>query len=285
MKSILISLLLVSLSLWGDSSYDRTITTLDKSRDEAVKEVVRKMLFAYQDEDARTFFDHVSEDRFIQDYITFSDGVYNDFRLYDILEIDYWFEEVISDHIVRIVQLRWQERYESLESSQQYEDKGLSRFFFDEVDGAYLLIKVEGNNLFAKSSPEWHEEVPPIAGQEQASADGPAADILPNKYRCEYTSPDNTVVFEIANIGSVTASGDVTYTATNNPSGAVPAPPSPETDTFAVSIPANSTTQSINTNLVCDCNDQITITLSSTFRDEDTSNNTITFNADPGGCP
>jgi hypothetical protein len=288
MKKIffIVFLLIFGVTLVADSVYDRTVTVLDKTRDQEVQETFRTLIAAYTDEDARSFFDVVSEDRFEQDYITFSDAVYNDFRLYDIMQVDFWFEGIIPvNQVGRIVTVRWEERYESLESSEQFETRGLSRFTFDEIDGEFYLIRIEGNNLFGISSVEWNEEVPPIAGQEaKPSGGGLAADIKPNNYQCTYTSPSDTVVFDIQNISNITASGSVTYTIKKVPHQSDPGP-FDATDTITVNLQANSSTQQINSGLTCSCNDMITVTLTSSFPDSDSSNNSVTFNADPGGCP
>jgi len=272
-------------SVNADSVYDRTVTVLDKSRDEKVKEVFRDLIAAYVDEDARTFFDNVSEDRFIQDYITFSDAVYNDFRLYDIMQVDYWFEGVIPlQQVGRIVTVRWQERYESLESSEQYEAKGLSRFTFDEIDGKYYLVQVEGNNLFGISLPEWREEVPPIAGQEsQLSQDAQSSDdnvvslpdvqIIDARSTCAGSTMDS-VYFDIKNIGNATASGTVDYTVriVSNLWGTDITTPGSVT----VDLSSNAS-MTVQTDATGAQDQDITVTITPQFADADSTNHVFSF--------
>jgi len=259
----------VVVPLTADSVYDRTITVIDKSRNEKSKEVFRDLIAAYVDEDARTFFDGVSEDRFIQDYITFSDAVYNDFRLYDIMQVDYWFEGVIPfQQVGRIVTVRWEERYESLESSEQFERRGLSRFTFDEVDGEYYLIQVEGNPLFGISSPEWTEEVPPIAGQERENEPTPEtpvflADVTPENIRCvQGQSSGGDIAFDIKNIGPAQAAGAVLYSIDNGTPQIV-----------EVLLDAGEIKSIYNAGF-CPGGTVITVTLEPQFDDADSSNNT-----------
>jgi len=164
-KILIILLLLLGINLYAESSYDRTVEVLDSTREEKVKQVFRELINAYQDEDARQFFEFVSEDRFLQDYITFSDGIYQDFRYYDILQVDYYFDQVVPKGIKRFLYVRWEKRYERLDTAEQFTQIGYSRFLFDEIDGKYYLIELAGNNLWADSVEEWREEVPSISGQ------------------------------------------------------------------------------------------------------------------------
>jgi hypothetical protein len=206
-KIIILSTFFVfSLSLFADSSYDRTIEVLDSSREEKVKQVFRELIGAYQDEDARQFFDFVSEDRFLQDYVTFTDGIYQDFRYYDILEVDYYFDQVVPKGIKRFLYVRWEKRYETLDTAKQYTQTGYSRFLFDEVDGKYLLIELAGNNLWADSVEEWTDEVPVIPGQEVRTSTVSTPSILPDLVILNLTRPQGgamNVEFDIANIGTV----------------------------------------------------------------------------------
>lgn len=167
-RAIVATMVLFSLSfnLFADSSYDRTLEVLDTTRDEKVKEVFKELISAYQDEDANRFLENVSEDRFIQDYITFTDAIYQDFRQYDILEIEYWFDQIVPKGVKRYLTVKWERHSESLTNSTRYTKKGLSTFLFDEIDGKYYLIEIAGNNLWGDSVDEWTEEVRRIPGQE-----------------------------------------------------------------------------------------------------------------------
>ncbi len=224
MKRLLTLLVLglLTLTLQADSSYDRTIEVLEKSRDEAVKQVFRELINAYQDEDARGFFERVSEDRFLQDYVTFSDGIYQDFRYYDILQVDYWFERIVPKGVKRFVYVKWEKRYENLKTAQRYVQRGYSRFLFDEIEGKYYLIEVAGNHLWADSVAEWREEVPKIPGQEAEPA---STNSLPDLTVENILCPSGgggamPVTFDIANIGAgATTSGRIEYLINGSTSG------------------------------------------------------------------
>jgi hypothetical protein len=153
---------------FADNSYDRElIVTGDKSRSDQVEVVFKNLMAAYEDEDAQGFLDLVSDDRFRQDYITFTDALYSDFRSYEIHHVDYWVDRVVPDHVKRFLYVRWEKRYEDLDDGRQLTSRGYSRFLFDDVDGDYLLIELAGNNLFGGSLKEWRDEVPPVSGQER----------------------------------------------------------------------------------------------------------------------
>lgn len=151
---------------FGASSYDRELIVQDKTRAMQVESVFKEMMAAYEDEDARGFLDYVSDERFRQDYITFTDALYNDFRNYEIHQVEYWIDRVMPDNVKQFLYVKWEKRYENLDDGQQLTQKGFSRFLFDEVDGDYLLIELAGNHLFGGSLQEWREEVPVISGQD-----------------------------------------------------------------------------------------------------------------------
>lgn len=169
MKNVIVSIVMmiaVSLSLVADSSYDRTIEVMDKTREQEVKRVFRELIASYQDEDARGFLDSVSEDRFLQDYITLTDAIYQDFRLYDILEIKYWIDSVMpKGNNKRYLSVRWDKYSTSLANSDTYHKKGYSRFLFDEINGEYKLIEYAGNILFGDSSEELIDDGVHIPGE------------------------------------------------------------------------------------------------------------------------
>ncbi len=153
----------------ASSSFDRELVVKNKERSVQVENVLKKLLRAYEDEDARTFLDYVSEDRFRQDYLTFTDALYNDFRTYEIYRIDYVVNRVVPDNMKQTMEVKWEKRYETLDDAQQLSDEGLSQFVFDEINGEYLLIELAGNDLFGASLPEWTDETPNIPGQELSS--------------------------------------------------------------------------------------------------------------------
>ena len=165
-KSILFLCLLISTLSFSASEFDKDIIVKDQSRNEKVTTVFREMMRAYEEEDISEFFSYVSEDRFIQDYMTFYEAIEQDLRVYDILSIDTWVNKITDDGVKRYLYVRWEKRYESTSSNQEIVQLGYSRFLFDEVNGKYKLIELAGNNFWGLSLPEWREEVPQIAGQE-----------------------------------------------------------------------------------------------------------------------
>jgi hypothetical protein len=200
---------------FADNSYDRELIVQDESRSVKVELVFKNLMAAYEDEDAQGFLDLVSDDRFRQDYITFTDALYSDFRHYEIHHIDYWVDRVVPDHVKRFLYVRWEKRYENLDDGKQLTMRGYSRFLFDDVDGDYLLVELAGNSLFGASLPEWVEEVPPISGQEIVVDDvkvGSADLIVVSALLSNsYTSGDSyisggdscTLTYTVRNIGDV----------------------------------------------------------------------------------
>jgi|GEM_PF-1764885 len=174
--AIAVVLCCVASFAFCDSRYDRELIVQDKTRSMQVESVFKEMMAAYEDEDARGFLDYVSDERFRQDYITFTDALYNDFRNYEIHQVDYWIDRVVPDNVKQFLYVQWEKRYENLDDGRQLTQRGFSRFLFDEVDGEYLLIELAGNHLFGGSLQEWREEVPVISGQEatlsQNNSDG-----------------------------------------------------------------------------------------------------------------
>lgn len=193
------------------SSYDRELIVQDKTRAMQVESVFKEMMAAYEDEDARGFLDYVSDERFRQDYITFTDALYSDFRNYEIHRVDYWIDRIVPDNVKQFLYVKWEKRYENLDDGRQLTQNGFSRFLFDEVDGEYLLVELAGNHLFGGSLQEWTEEVPQISGQEVTVSQSTSATTPVGK-------PDLTVVaydydiftggvsFRVNNIGTA-ASG------------------------------------------------------------------------------
>jgi len=219
---------LFTTTAFCDSSYDRELIVKDKTRAMQVESTFKELIAAYEDEDAQGFLDLVSDERFRQDYMTFTDALYNDFRTYEIRQVDYWIDRVVPDHIKQFLYVRWEKRYEDLDDGQQFTTTGYSRFLFDEVDGQYLLIELAGNSLFGGSLPEWVEEVPQIPGQEIQQNSAPEdsetpvvvqpqgqPDLVVRVTDLMYTSSDATVYYEVENLGSIASDAcqvEATYT-------------------------------------------------------------------------
>ena len=200
---VLFFLSFFSVTAFADSSYDRELIVQDKTRAMKVESTFKELMAAYEDEDARGFLDLVSDERFRQDYITFTDALYSDFRNYEIHHVDYWIDRVVPDHVKQFLYVRWEKRYENLDDGQQLTTTGSSRFLFDDVDGKYQLVELAGNNLFGGSLQEWTEEVPQIAGQEVVVA---GAGDLPDLI-VTYVSDDGYIInYTVQNIGTAPSS-------------------------------------------------------------------------------
>ena len=213
---------LVSIGL-ASSDYDRDITVKDQSRNDKVKTVFREMMDRYEEKDLDGFFSYVSEDRFLQDYMLFYEAIEKDMREYDTLSIDTWVDKITEDGVKRFLYVKWQKRYDKVDSDTQIQKLGYSRFLFDEINGKYKLIELAGNNFWGESLPEWREEVPQIAGQEPEQASTDLPDLVVVNVSCSAPSGYAEVVFSLKNIGQgATQSGSIEWSAIhagNNGSG------------------------------------------------------------------
>lgn len=178
-----VALVLLASLAFSETRYDRDLVVTDETRSMKVEKVFKELMAAYEDEDPQRFLALVSDDRFRQDYITFTDALYSDFRTYEIHQVDYWIDRVVSDHVKQFLFVKWEKRYETLANGRQITQSGYSRFLFDEVNGAYLLVELAGNPLFGGSLKEWQDEMPPISGQviaPKAKPQDPVPPVDPN---------------------------------------------------------------------------------------------------------
>lgn len=200
-----------TLSL-GASEYDKDIVVKDQSRNDKVKAVFKEMMRHYEEEDLNGFFSFVSEDRFQQDYMTFYEAIDEDIRVYDILNVDTWVNKITQDGVKRFLYVQWDKRYLSSSNDTEINQRGYSRFLFDEVNGKYKLIQLAGNNFWGKSLSEWTEEVPEIAGQEVYDNSTSAIyDLEVQINSCFMTSSDIQVDFTILDSSGVTYTSNVPY--------------------------------------------------------------------------
>lgn len=178
-KMFLVLILLFATFSFGADDYNKDIVVKNQSRNDKVKTVFKEMMNAYEEEDIGQFFSYVSEDRFEQDYMTFYDAIDEDIRVYDILNVDTWVNKITEDGVKRFLYVQWEKRYLATSNDTEINQRGYSRFLFDEVNGKYKLIQLAGNNFWGKSLPEWTEEVPQIAGQvEEVKEDISLADLI-----------------------------------------------------------------------------------------------------------
>jgi len=215
MKKILIIMaLLLSSYCSAASMYDKEIVVLDQKRNEKVKKVFREMMDRYEEKDLEGFFSYVSEDRFLQDYMTFYEAIEKDMRVYDTLSIDTWIDKISDQGVKRFLYVRWDKRYDSVASNIQIQKLGYSRFLFDEINGKYKLIELAGNNFWGESLPEWREEVPHIAGQEIEVK----PDLTVTIEGCILTGTGvGKVSFRLNNIGATpAATGEIEYKVIND---------------------------------------------------------------------
>ena len=206
LKKILIASLLFFTTLgFSASQYDKDITVLNQSRNDKVVAVFKEMMKAYEEEDLSGFFSYVSEDRFIQDYMTFYDAIEKDMRVYDILNVDTWVDKITQDGIKRYLYVTWDKRYQSTTSDNELYKKGYSRFLFDEVNGKYKLVGLAGNNFWGGSLSEWTQDMPEIAGQVKESSVGALPDLIVSNL----TSSNLTI--KNIGVGDVPASQDIEW--------------------------------------------------------------------------
>ncbi len=201
MKRLLLFMMVLGMFSLFASEYDREMVVLDQSRNDKVKTVFQEMMNRYEEEDLNAFFSFVSEDRFHQDYMTFHEAIEEDFRVYDILNVDTWIDKITTDGVKRYLYVKWDKRYESTNSDTEINRLGYSRFLFDEINGEYKLIEIAGNNFWGGSLPEWREEVIHIAGEEPEKPD----------LTVTVTSCVTELNFKITNLGAMTSTGEIEY--------------------------------------------------------------------------
>ncbi len=215
-KGLLLVLFLVfsSVASYAQSDFDKDIVVLNQSRSDKVKAVFKELMNYYEEEDEQGFFSLVSEDRFLQDFMLFSEAIEKDFRLYDILSFDYWIDKITDDGVKRYLYVKWEKRFQANNQATEQTKTGYSRFLFDEINGKYKLIELAGNNLWGDSLSEWKEEVPEIAGQETTPTDttSPDTQALPDLTVEINYCDSGEVSFKIKNIGEgPTTSGSIEY--------------------------------------------------------------------------
>ncbi len=211
-KNILMILVLIFTTFsFATSEYDKDIIVKNQTRNDKVKTVFKEMMNAYEEEDIRQFFFYVSEDRFEQDYMTFYEAIDEDIRVYDILSIDTWVNKITDDGVKRFLYVQWEKRYLATTNEAEINQRGYSRFLFDEVNGKYKLIQLAGNNFWGKSLPEWTDEVPEIAGQEsEDESNTKLPDLTFENIVCVGAS-SGTLTFDIVNLGGSTDVGSIQY--------------------------------------------------------------------------
>lgn len=166
MKKLVWIFIFIFVNLFASSDFDKDIIVIEQSRDDKVKIVFNDLMQFYEEEDSHSFFNLVSEERFVQDYMTFNEAIDEDFRNYEIINVDKWIDKITSDGVKKYLYVRWEKRYETNSGNKELFQKGYSRFLFDEVNGEYKLIELAGNNLWGASLSDWKEEVGVIPHQE-----------------------------------------------------------------------------------------------------------------------
>ena len=243
MKFVMILLAIWLTFLNASSDFDKEILVVDKTRDDKVKIVFDEMMQYYKEEDSHSFFSFVSEERFIQDYMTFTEAIDKDFRKYETISFDKWIDKITSDGVKRYLYVKWEKTYESNEGDHARTRIGYSRFLFDEINGEYKLIELAGNHLWGESLAEWTQEVPTIPGQEVeivATDDGGGLpDLTLDKVTCVASS---NIVFYILNVGSgATTTGEIHYSTNHGHSGTVYQDLDAGDNTSAITIVAGCT--------------------------------------------
>ena len=147
---------------FAETAYDRDVVVLDTTRRAEVERAFKRLMQSYQDEDVGAFLEGVSEDRFQQDYVAFSDALYEDMRSYEIHRVDYWIDRVVGADGHYVLYARWNKRYEDLENARQLTAEGITRFAFDEINGQFMLVGLAGTDLWGASYAEWTEQTASI---------------------------------------------------------------------------------------------------------------------------
>lgn len=117
-------------------------------QDVGVEKVFHKMMSAYKNENIKSFFNHVSKSRFQQDYLLFYDTVEEDFEVNNVLNIDTWIDKITKDGTKSFLYVKWEKRYFSIHTNQELMKEGSIRLLFDEINGKYKLIGLDGDLLW-----------------------------------------------------------------------------------------------------------------------------------------
>lgn len=276
MKFMFIFLLLMFDNLYCASTYDKEIVLLEQNRNDKVTEIFKQMMVAYQEEDINGFFSYVSEDRFIQDYMTFHEAMREDFRTYDMLSFESWVNKITEDGIKRFLYVRWEKRYLSTQTDEEITLRGYTRFLFDEINGEYKLIEVAGNHLWGSSLAEWTNEVQPIAGQERdltpsSGGSSGTVDLIVENIACPMYGGAMPISFGLKNNGSAAVTS-VAYSffGSNMPSNIT-------SGTYSGSI-ASGGSVTVNTTGDCYPGSSITVTVdpNNLIVETDENNNKLT---------
>ena len=160
---ILILALLFSSCSVVQNNHNKTIESSQDSSEQKVEAVFSKMVSAYNNEDSRKFLSYVSRENFLQDYATFENAIYQDFRMYSLYDINYWFMQTVPDSDGRYYLLvKWEKDFETIKKEALQKKKGQTRFLFELLDEEYKLIQLAGDELFGDSVDEWNLEIPKI---------------------------------------------------------------------------------------------------------------------------
>lgn len=265
MKKIVLLIALV-FNIYASSDLDKDIIVLDQSRNDKVRIVFGELMQNYEEENSQAFFDLISEERFIQDYMTFSEAIDSDFRKYEIITVDTWIDKITTDGVKRYLYVKWEKRYETNDGMTQLNQKGYSRFLFDEINGQYKLIELAGNHLWGNSLSEWKEEVAQITGQEPDEVQDDDGDTIVSggglpDLTISVVADGSMCNVTISNIGKSATLGDIGFTGSLMP------------DTYYDSIPAGG---SITFTAIGNCSSGILFEVDPDYMidEEDDSNNT-----------
>ncbi len=143
-KAILILSLIFSTSLFASS---------DMSQNDKVEKVFKKMVRAYKNENKKSFFHYVSENKFQQDYLSFYDSIDEDLNKNDILSTNIWINKITEDGKKRFLYVKWTKRYHSANSDKVINKEGNTRFLFEKIKSKYKLIAFNGDLFWGVSKP------------------------------------------------------------------------------------------------------------------------------------
>ena len=133
------------------STYSFASSNMDENN--KVEKVFKKMVRAYKNENQKAFFNHVSEKKFQQDYLSFYDSIDEDFNTNDVLSTNTWINKITDDGKKRFLYVKWTKRHQSSSSDKEIKSEGNTRFLFEKIKDKYKLIAFSGDLFWGVSNP------------------------------------------------------------------------------------------------------------------------------------
>lgn len=129
----------------------KEITLSDRDMMADVKEVMDKLVEAYQNEDARAFMSHVSQD-FAGDDVVLDRAIRKDFTAFDNISLRYTISSIASDPKGMVsVSILYNRFLISAKDGKSYSDKGTTQFVFKMEDKAFKVFSMKNPLIFGLS--------------------------------------------------------------------------------------------------------------------------------------